>query len=300
MTKQEDFCKSAKEKSKIKLKLVEINPYIRFAAKIKLYSSENITTSYDCRFLYITKGICILTINNREYALKSDDAALWNSGQKYSFAASDDCECYIINFDYTQDAADKDNSFLPVEAKDFDRNKLVDTPYFSDGAVLNEPIIRRFADSMRIKASNLCSEFNQKKIYYSELCGIKMKEIIFEMLREIVFVSKNTSEMLDTILAYIKEHYRENITNEQLGKLVGYHSYYINKLMLDYVGTTLHQYLLNYRMENALKLLLDPDKSIADVALESGFRSFYYFSRYFKERMGLSPAQYRKARRSMI
>ena len=70
--------------------------------------------------------------------------------------------------------------------------------------------------------------------------------------------------------------------------------------MLDYVGTTLHQYLLNYRMENALKLLLDPDKSIADVALESGFRSFYYFSRYFKERMGLSPAQYRKARRSMI
>ena len=116
MTKQEDFCKSAKEKSKIKLKLVEINPYIRFAAKIKLYSSENITTSYDCRFLYITKGSCILTINNREYALKSDDAALWNSGQKYSFAASDDCECYIINFDYTQDAADKDNSFLPVEA----------------------------------------------------------------------------------------------------------------------------------------------------------------------------------------
>ena len=52
MTKQEDFGKSAKEKSKIELKLVEINPYIRFAAKIKLYSSENITTSYDCRFFF--------------------------------------------------------------------------------------------------------------------------------------------------------------------------------------------------------------------------------------------------------
>lgn len=287
-------------KHKDDMPVIEINPHIRFAARINLYNSEDVTSSYDCRFLYLTSGSCTLTIDGTAYELKKDDAALWNSGRKYCFSDSRDCECYIINFDYTQTDADKKDAFIPVEAINFDKERLIRAPHFSDVQALNKPFIHRFADTLRSKTSELCSEFNQKKIYYGELCGIKMKAIIFEMLRETVFVSKNTVETLDTVLAYIKEHYRENITNKQLGELVGYHSYYINRLMLDYVGTTLHQYLLNYRMENALKLLLDPDKSITDVAAESGFRSFYYFSRYFKEKMGISPAQYRKARRSMI
>lgn len=282
------------------MRAADINPYIRYAAGAQLFAWDTPTMAYDCRFLYITNGSCTIYIGGSPYTLSGGDLAVWRSGIEYRFAAADNCEGYIINFDFTRENSDLSEACPPSASESFDLKRLIAAPEFSDCDALNTPIIRRRADGLRSSITNLCDEFNQKKVYYSEICGAKLKEIIFDVLREMLFPSKSTSEMLDTVLNYIKEHYRENITNETLGALIGYHSYYINKLMLDYVHTTLHRYLLNYRVEVAQGMLLNPDKPIGDIAQECGFGSIYYFSRYFKKKTGISPAQYRKLRRSMI
>ena len=47
---------------------------------------------------------------------------------------------------------------------------------------------------------------------------------------------------------------------------------------------------------NQVKYLLEmePDLSIAEVSSSSGFESLAHFSRYFKEKVGVTPSKYRK------
>jgi len=85
-----------------------------------------------------------------------------------------------------------------------------------------------------------------------------------------------------------------------LGNLVGYHPYHLNRLMLMYTGTTLHQYLLNYRIECAKKYLANTDLSISQIAAECGFATVSHFSNTFKEKAGISPLQYRIERKNLV
>ena len=54
------------------------------------------------------------------------------------------------------------------------------------------------------------------------------------------------------------------------------------------------KWLLSKRLEFAQKLLLTTNKPLGDIVFESGFENQAHFSRVFKEKVGVSPLQYRK------
>lgn len=51
-----------------------------------------------------------------------------------------------------------------------------------------------------------------------------------------------------------------------------------------------------YRLQEACKMLSVTNKLIKEVALESGFSDELYFSRVFKNTIGMSPSVYQKSR----
>jgi AraC-like DNA-binding protein len=55
------------------------------------------------------------------------------------------------------------------------------------------------------------------------------------------------------------------------------------------------QWLLDQRLKNAYKLLVNSKKSISDLSFESGFADSTHFSHAFKKRFGISPLKYRRA-----
>ncbi|MCD8048448.1 MAG: AraC family transcriptional regulator [Clostridia bacterium] len=59
-------------------------------------------------------------------------------------------------------------------------------------------------------------------------------------------------------------------------------------------GFTITKYINNLKLNYACHLLLTSDKSITEVATESGFNSITYFGRIFKEEIKTTPLQYRK------
>ncbi|ASR38817.1 hypothetical protein BAY61_00065 [Prauserella marina] len=59
-------------------------------------------------------------------------------------------------------------------------------------------------------------------------------------------------------------------------------------------GETPHRYLQRRRVERAMALLRESDRSITDICFEVGFGSPGTFSRTFSEIVGKSPRQYRK------
>jgi len=59
-----------------------------------------------------------------------------------------------------------------------------------------------------------------------------------------------------------------------------------------------HQYLLQLRVAHARTLLAGGNRSVKEIAAESGFESEPYFCRLFKKRTGLTPGQWRARSRS--
>jgi len=94
--------------------------------------------------------------------------------------------------------------------------------------------------------------------------------------------------------AYLKHHFRSEITNEQLSQALHFHYNYITRCMKQVYGLTPMEYLLRYRLEQAKLLLLRTDSQIGHIAEQVGFDSAAYFTRRFTQEEGMSPSQYRK------
>lgn len=60
------------------------------------------------------------------------------------------------------------------------------------------------------------------------------------------------------------------------------------------IGTTPIQYLKQYRIQQATRLLSETHQKISDIAVSCGFQDMSYFTRSFREQMGCSPSEYRK------
>ena len=69
---------------------------------------------------------------------------------------------------------------------------------------------------------------------------------------------------------------------------------YFSYLFKQEMGIGFSNYLLNCRMESARELLVETNLKIKDIALESGFNDYHYFSKTFKKLHNMSPADYRK------
>ena len=59
-------------------------------------------------------------------------------------------------------------------------------------------------------------------------------------------------------------------------------------------GETPHRYLQRRRIERAMWLLLETDRSVTDICMDVGFSSLGTFSRTFRDIVGVSPVAYRR------
>ena len=66
------------------------------------------------------------------------------------------------------------------------------------------------------------------------------------------------------------------------------------KLFKKETGKSIINYLLDERLESAKMLIREGSLSLSDIAVETGFSDYNYFSRIFKKRVGVSPISYKK------
>ncbi|KXJ52827.1 MAG: AraC family transcriptional regulator [Thalassospira sp. Nap_22] len=93
---------------------------------------------------------------------------------------------------------------------------------------------------------------------------------------------------------YIRAHYAENISLDDLAALVGYSRFYLVRAFKKSFGMTPYAYLINCRVQRARHALRRGEK-IVDVALETGFADQAHFQRIFKRLMAATPRQYARA-----
>lgn len=101
-------------------------------------------------------------------------------------------------------------------------------------------------------------------------------------------------EKMKLILKYIENHYINKITIADIAEAAGLSQSHFMKYFKNTMGTSFIEYLNEYRLTMASRLLVSSDSSILDIASEVGFENLSYFNRTFKKRFEMTPREYRK------
>jgi len=98
---------------------------------------------------------------------------------------------------------------------------------------------------------------------------------------------------IQAAVAYIGEHINASLSNADLARQAGMSLSAFMRLFREQVGHAPHNYLALKRVEKACIMLHHSESSIKQIAEETGFCDRYHFSRVFKLRQGMGPAEFR-------
>lgn len=127
---------------------------------------------------------------------------------------------------------------------------------------------------------------------------------IFDMMRWATFITNLTIDyikeveesenIIEKVKRFIHKNYSSSIGREEIAANVFLTPDYLSKAFKAKTGLNISDYINQYRIEKAKELLMNRNYNISDIASETGFDSFSYFSTVFKKFTGLSPRAYKK------
>jgi len=118
----------------------------------------------------------------------------------------------------------------------------------------------------------------------------------YEPLASSFYSPKNSKEnetRINTVFNYIKQNAASTILLEQAASSVHLTTGAFCKFFKRMTGKTFSDYVNEIRIGNACTLITQTDKTIAQIAIESGFENQTYFNRVFLKKKNCTPKQFR-------
>ena len=106
--------------------------------------------------------------------------------------------------------------------------------------------------------------------------------------------SDTKQTMVNRARVIFRERVCDNISPEQVAEELRVSYSLFRKAFKQHTGVAPGQYLLGLKIALARQLLADPGKLIKEIAYELNMDSPLYFGRLFKEKVGVTPAEYRR------
>lgn len=281
----------------MKIKFSDISPYVRYVRDITVDTGTAFPLSIPCdsRFFYTLSGTGEIEAGGTRYTMSKGDVLFFGAGTEYKIlTVSDEVTYTILNFDYTSDHSSLTTPVPPKTPDKFRNDDVIEVISFCDAEQLSEPIYLRRKFDIADRILEIKHEFSRKILCYEKKISSIFSDILIECLREIKLNSvADGYEKINGILQFIHENYNKRLTNISIGDKFGFHPNYISYLIKSYTGTPLHKYVLNVKISRAVDLLDKGQLSVGEISDECGFCDIYYFSRIFKQTLGISPLEYR-------
>ena len=131
----------------------------------------------------------------------------------------------------------------------------------------------------RVMASGL---FMQLAVYLSRCYSSETTEESIGLLR------------IGDAIAHIETHYTENMTLEELAEKSHLSKRHFQRIFHDCMGRSPIDHLMHVRIQKAVELLRSTERSITEIAFDSGFQDSNYFARCFRKIMNQTPRDYRR------
>lgn len=137
-------------------------------------------------------------------------------------------------------------------------------------------------ENLRLRAT-----YKELKAYIKKQLTVFMGNYAFQSS-----AAENTT--IRQIKEYIREHYSEDITLGKAAEIVYMNPYYFSAFFKKETGQNFKSYLLEVRMKEAFKLLMEKEMKTYELANAVGYNDTRTFTEKFKEYYGKSPQSYKK------
>ncbi len=101
-------------------------------------------------------------------------------------------------------------------------------------------------------------------------------------------------EQVRPVLRYVEDHFRENVTLEDVSAFVHVSPSRVRHLFKEVTNVGFKEYLTNVRLAEARRLLLGTDVTVCDIARIVGYTNIHQFYKVFYRYSSMSPADYRR------
>lgn len=195
----------------------------------------------------------------------------------------------------------KDNNYYPdsnnpwvyrwVGFNGTECKKLLEMSGFYDG---NYTFAHDFEDGLNDSFLNIYRSF-KKEDYFSSL-GF-LYQVFGKLIKEYKDESNklcNPNEIYTAkAVEFIEENYNKDISIAQISKSLNIDRSHFFKCFRDVMNISPQQYLINFRLGKAQDLLRKSGFSISTISSLVGFSSPEYFSKIFKNHVGITPVEFR-------
>ena len=275
------------------MKFRENRPFVRFADTVTYSIIRTPSYTYDARILYVLEGEVDFSLGELPPKHLSSGAVVYfPCGTLYAFHPVSSFVGVAIDFDLDETYKSETAIFPPITPSQFCKERCQKNEEFDDAQILNSPFIVEGEFALREDFIEIASEFQRGQLFYRERCS----SLLFSVLCKIVRrggVSEKREETFQRIIGFIQNHAPNEVTNQNIAHSLGYDACYLNRVMLAFTGLSLHQYVIKYRIDKAIALLLSTDMRVEEVALQTGFYSTAHFSNQCLKQTGHRPSFYK-------
>lgn len=240
--------------------------------------------------LLINSGSSNVRIANKDYRVKGGDMIFINPMEIHEIIANEDtsyahqCMCFDISVIMNNRISEK----LKKECTSIVHVIKGETEHGQHLRGLFEKIYNEVKNESNTSAMEITA-------YITLMFSYLLKNSLLDEKRE----NPKETEFCSKILDYVNKHYGEKITSRQAADACFLnHSYFCRKFK-DNFGISFSEYLNIYRISMARTMLEEDAENVSRVSEMCGFYTPAYFSKCFKQHIGVSPFEYKKSKNSL-
>jgi len=261
------------------MRICELHNYGVFDTNIarpgKKRSSVRDVELFEIEYYITASGKAI--INDRNYDMIPGTLLCAKPGQRRSSIFP--FRCYYLHIGVPEDSP---YYSLLKQCPDF--YQIIDTQIYSQ-------IFKSLIDHLLLEGYNAESDY----------INAKLLELFYYLHRDSQN-NQNCPEQFDKIryrfipqvLDYIRQNYQKPIALKDMASLAGYSPNYFHNVFRSVMGKTPQDYLMEERLRQAKRLLVQTEKTLSEIAYECGFSSQSHLCARFKQSVFCTPGEYRQ------
>ncbi len=224
----------------------------------------------EAEIIYLKSGTATVGVGRKNYRLEPGQLIYCSSGTLHFIDAAADSIAYLVIFH---------PSAVPCALEYAPQCPLVCSP-----------------GKFELVFLQLKQELKKKPLFYQSRASALITLYLSGLFRSLPLARLDDSQkntplaMYKSLLDYIQVHYA-TITFEEAANRMYFAPSYFSKIFSALSGVTFTQYVNHVRIQKAIELIQNSEKTITEIATRCGFNSVRHFNRMFKSITGTTPTQ---------
>lgn len=250
--------------------------------------------------VYVLSGSAVHTVEGRCWPVKRGDLCIINVDTVHMFCPDKTSPEPLVVYDlmFTPEFFDhslsQGHSLADLEGSYLFRALPRLMPGQEAGFGVSETLHAKFSELF----GRMYDEYKTQELGYTEIIRAYLLQVVVTAMRlsaaEDRGVSRNREQLVSQVLARIDSEYGGPLGVQELADGVHLSPDYLGRIFREVTGQTVSARIQTVRIQNACRLLVTTQRTVADIAAACGFADAKNFYSAFKKHTDLSPGDYRK------